>query len=82
MSKTRIDLGWTDVSANESGFRVLRCVGKSCSNLVVVATLGSGATSWSDLTVQGNTTYRYRVDAYNAAGAASSSVVTVKTPER
>ena len=83
VSTTQIDLRWTDTSTNESGFRVLRCVGAKCTALVVVAdALPANTMTWRDLTTKANTTYRYRVDAYSDVGSSASSIVTVKTPRR
>ena len=81
-STTRIDLRWSDTSSDELGFRVLRCTGNRCSPVLAVATLPAGTTSWTDPGVVARTTYRYRVEAFNVAGSAASSVATVKTPRR
>ncbi|MEO6511774.1 MAG: S8 family serine peptidase [Nocardioides sp.] len=79
-SSIRVDLRWTDTSTNETGVRVLRCIGAKCTKLAVVATLPANTTNWSDLTTKANTTYRYKVEAYNSVGSSASSIVTVKTP--
>jgi hypothetical protein len=83
VSATRVDLRWTDTSSNESGFRVERCTGAKCSAFTQVATVAAGGTSWSDTGTSAATSYRYRVQAFNATGfSAYTPTVTVKTPRR
>jgi hypothetical protein len=79
-SRTQVNLSWTtDASDNEDGFHIERCSGKNCTNFVQIAT--STAASHQDLTVAANTTYRYRVRAYNAVGNSGySNIASVKTP--
>ena len=79
VSGNRVNLTWTDTSSNETGFRVLRCLGANCTPTATVVTLSAGSTSYSDLAVQPRTTYRYRIQAYNSAGVASSAIVKVTT---
>ncbi len=67
VSSSRIDLTWTDAATDETGFKVERCAG-TCSNFVEVAQLGANASSYSDIGRTADTTYTYRVRAYNAAG--------------
>jgi serine protease AprX len=75
-----VDLVWTDTSANEDGFRVMRCPGKyACSKYTEVATLPANTSSWSDTTVTASTSYYYRVDAFNVDGSASSSPLQLTT---
>lgn len=79
-----ITLHWNDTSDNESGFRVERCTvkGKMC-NFVQIAEVGPGATSEGSFINSGlvkNTTYRYRVLAFNSAGtSAYSNIASAKT---
>ncbi len=75
----QITLRWTDTSGNETGFRVLRCTGTKCTPTNVVATLGVGATALVDTGLTPRTTYRYRVQSYNAAGTGTSVILTAKT---
>jgi fibronectin type 3 domain-containing protein len=75
----RVNLAWRDNSANETGFQIYRATGSS-STFARIASLGRNATAFADTTVAANTTYRYRVRAYNGAGTSSySNTVTVKT---
>jgi hypothetical protein len=75
----RVDLAWTDNSNNELGFRVQR----SLDNVTFteIATLAPNTTSFSDTTVEANTTYFYRIVAFNNFGNSDpSNTVGVTTP--
>ena len=82
MSSSRIDLGWTDGVSNESNYRVDRSPDGS-TGWTVVATLPLNSQSYSDTTVAANTTYFYRVSAFNnisSTGYASASATTPVAP--
>ena len=82
MSSSRIDLGWTDGVSNESNYRVERSPDGS-TGWTVVATLPLNSQSYSDTTVAANTTYFYRVSAFNnisSTGYASASATTPVAP--
>jgi hypothetical protein len=66
ISRTRIDLTWSDNSSNETGFRVERST--NGSSFTQIATLGANATAYSSTGLRRNRVYYYRVRAYNAAG--------------
>ena len=66
VSRSQINLTWTDNATNESGFTIERCKGATCTNLASIATLGANVTTYSNTRLRPNTTYRYRVQAYNA----------------
>ena len=68
-----INLSWTDNSDNESGFALER----STDNITFaeVASLGAGTTSYTDNGLTSETTYYYRVEANNGAGASGYSNV-------
>jgi acid phosphatase type 7 len=68
VSRTQINLSWTDNSGNETGFKIERCKGPNCTNYVEVGQAGANVTSFADTALTKNTTYRYRVRAFNAAG--------------
>jgi hypothetical protein len=71
ITATNVVLQWEDNSKDEAGFRVWRD-----NNL-----LGTTSTTrYTDDTVDPNTDYRYRVEAYNDLGARSSKSITVSTP--
>jgi hypothetical protein len=72
-SSSQINLSWTDASTNETGFKIERCLGPSCTNFGQIATVGANATSYSNAGLVANTSYTYRVRAYNANGDSSNS---------
>jgi hypothetical protein len=83
VSKSQINLSWTDNANNETGFYVERCKGSTCTNFARIATLGASVTSYSNTKLTANTTYRYRVQAYNASGTSSySNIASATTPRR
>jgi len=66
-SGSQINLKWTDQSSNESGFKVERCEGLSCTAFAQIATVGANVTSYSNTGLKANTSYSFRVRAYTAA---------------
>ncbi len=83
VSATQINLAWADNSSDEQGFRVERCAGATCTNFAQIAQLGAGVTSFANTGLIKNTTYRYRVRAFNAAGnSAYSNTASAKTLKR
>ena len=71
----RIDLAWTDNSANETGFRVERCAGAGCTSFAQI-----GANTAADITTFADefglavgTSYSYRVRAFNATATSDFS---------
>lgn len=69
-----IRLGWTDNSYNETGFRIERSL-SSGSGFVVIATVGSGVTTFDDTGRPASSTYFYRIAATNSVGASPYSAV-------
>ncbi len=67
-SRSQIDLTWTDNAGNETGFKIERCKGATCTNFAQIAAVSANMTAYSNTRLSRNTTYRYRVRAYNAAG--------------
>ena len=83
LSKSQVRLAWTDTSGNESGVRVERCRGGSCTTFATVASLSAGSTAYTDSGLKAGVTYRYRVLAWNDAGVSGySNIATVMTPRR
>jgi carboxypeptidase T len=83
VSKSQINLTWTDNASNESGFYVERCKGATCTNFTRIATLATNVTSYANTKLTASTTYRYRVLAYNASGnSAYSNIAKATTPRR
>jgi hypothetical protein len=80
VSKSQVNLSWTESSSAIGGFNIQRSSngGKSWTQ---IGTVGANATTYADTTVSKGKTYKYRVDAYNGAGASPwSAAVTVTTP--
>ncbi|MCK4788940.1 MAG: S8 family serine peptidase [Desulfobacteraceae bacterium] len=73
----QIDLTWLDNSDNEDGFEIER--GLDGVDFAHIGTVGAGATSYSDTTVAENTTYYYRVRAYNTGGDSAYSEIDSST---
>jgi hypothetical protein len=73
VSTSQINLAWTDNANNEDGFKIERCTGAGCSNFAQIATVGVNATTYSDTGLAANTSYSYRVRAYNAGGDSAYS---------
>ena len=83
VSSSRIDLNWQDNSTNETGFRILRRRGGS-PEWAVIGTAAANVTSFSDSgSLQPHTTYRYRLQAFNATeiSAFSNEAVATTLPE-
>lgn len=70
VSPTQINLGWTDNSINETGFKIERSPDGSTgwSN---IASLGLNVTTYADTGLSPETTYYYRVYAQNHSGDSS-----------
>jgi Abnormal spindle-like microcephaly-assoc'd, ASPM-SPD-2-Hydin/Fibronectin type III domain len=80
VSSTEIDLTWQDNSTNEQGFRVERSL--NGTTFTEIATLGPNVHSYNDQGLTPNTTYFYRVIAFNNMGnSAPSNVAAETTPK-
>jgi predicted phage tail protein len=83
VSRSQINLTWTDNATNEDGFRIERCKGSTCTNFALIATVGANVTSYSNTGLSSNTSYRYRVRSYNASGNSGySNIAAATTPRR
>lgn len=82
ISRSRIDLIWTDNADNETGFRIERCRGSNCTNFSQIVTVGAGISAYSNTGLASNTTYRYRVYAYNSSGNSAYSNIASATTKR
>ena len=78
VSNSRIDLTWKDNSENETGFSVQRRPDGS-SDWIEAGTTAANATTFADAGLKPSTTYHYRVQAFNSAGASDYSNETVAT---
>ena len=82
-SKSQINLTWVDNSSDEGGFRIERCQGVNCANFTMVTQVGQNVTTFSNIGLSKNTSYSYRVRAFNAAGnSAYSNTATTRTLKR
>jgi hypothetical protein len=80
VSRSQINLAWTDNSFNEQTFAIERCRGAGCTNFMLVATVPANTTSYTNTGLSRNTTYRYRVRAYNQVGYSGySNIASAKT---
>jgi len=82
ISSTQIELTWFDDSSAADGYRIKRCQGPNCQDLVEIPgrqPLLSGERSFRDCNLSSNTTYRYQVVAFNLRGETSSSILSVTT---
>ncbi|HET9528594.1 MAG TPA: fibronectin type III domain-containing protein [Pyrinomonadaceae bacterium] len=65
------------------GFRIERCQGNNCSNFAQITQVGPNVVNFNNTGLTRNTTYRYRVRAFNASGnSAYSNIVSIRTPNR
>jgi hypothetical protein len=83
-SASQINLTWTDNSPNESGFYIARKTGPGGS-YSVIATVGSGVTSYNNSGLTDGTAYYYQVQAFNSYGTTvysnqASATTTFKAP--
>lgn len=78
-SSTSINLSWDDNSGTEDGFRVERS--SNGVNFVFVANTGVDVITFNDSGLSAQTTYYYRVHAFNTAGSSSwSNTAQATTP--
>ena len=63
-----LQLSWADNSSDETGFHVERKLGVA-GEYSVIATTDADVTSYDDSSLADNTTYCYRVNAFNSAGS-------------
>ena len=82
VSSSEIDLGWKDNSSNETGFKIERKTGAcaSANTWLQFATKGANVKTHTNTGLTANTTYSYRIKAYNTAGySAYSNCASAKT---
>lgn len=68
VSRSQINLAWTDNASNEDGFAIERCTGAVCTKFAQVATVGADVKTFSNRGLKKGTTYTYRIRAYNSGG--------------
>jgi PKD repeat protein len=77
---TQINLSWTDNSLDEYGFEIDRSLDNS--NWSQIDSVGADVNNYIDMTVSPNTTYFYRVRAFNGSGSSSySNTANAATPD-
>ena len=80
ISRSQINLSWTDNSNNETGFKIERCKNATCTNFAQIAQVGANVTTFANTGLTRNTAYNYRVRAFNADGnSAYSNTASAKT---
>ncbi|MDI6791353.1 MAG: Ig-like domain-containing protein [bacterium] len=79
ISSSQVNLSWQDNSNNEDGFKIERKT--AAGSYVVIGTTGVNGITYNDSGVIPNTTYSYRVFAYNQVGNSDySNTVSVGPP--
>ncbi len=80
VSPSEVDLEWNDNSDNEDGFKIERKV--SGGMYTVIATVSADTTTYKDTGLNDNTTYYYRVKAFNEQGESGySNEANATTPQ-
>ncbi len=69
-SSSQANLSWSDNSTNETGFKVERKIGSTWSQ---IATVGASIEAYQNKGLAANSTYYYRVRAYNSDGYSTYS---------
>ncbi len=83
VSRSQINLTWTDNSTDETAFHIERCQGAGCTNFAEITTVGAGVISYQDKRLSGGTSYSYRVRAKNSGGFSGySNIASATTPRR
>ncbi len=80
VSSMQIDLSWsasTD-AVGVTGYNIYRCTGSSCTPTVLLSTVNSLRTSYSDTGLTAETTYAYAVMAYDAVSNVSNKTSSVR----
>jgi fibronectin type 3 domain-containing protein len=81
VSTSQINLAWSDNATNEQGFKIERS--DNGVNFSQIATVEANVTTYSNMGLQANRRYYYRVRAYNSAGnSAYSNTANAKTPRK
>jgi len=81
VSSSQINLTWGDNSNNEQGFKIQRKTGTS-GTWLQIATVAANVRSYQNTGLLPNTTYYYRVFAYNTAGDSPySNTASAATPD-
>lgn len=81
ISPGSVQLFWTDVSNNETGYEIMRSTTGAAGSFTVYKALGEDAIAYTDTGLASNTPYYYRIRAVNATAASpyTSSNLVVST---
>lgn len=80
VSAAQINLGWTDNTTQESGFKIERKIGAG-GTWSQITTVGANVTSYNNTGLSQNTSYYYRVRAYySSTNSAYSNEANATTP--
>ncbi len=78
-SSTQVNLAWTDVATDETGYKIERRI--AGGTFAQIALTAANATSYADTTVAASTSYEYRIRATRSTTDGSySTTATVTTP--
>lgn len=81
VSKSQINLAWTDNANNEDGFRIERSVDNR--SWTEIATAGPNVQAFASTGLSANKLYYYRVRAFNVLGNSSySNTASARTPKK
>ncbi len=73
-----LNLTWTDNASNEDGFHLERSLSPA-TGFTQIASPAAGTISYDESGLTANTTYYYRVQAYNASGSSAWSAIVPAT---
>ena len=82
VTASQVNLTWVDASTNETGFKIERCTGSTCTNFVEVAQTAANVKAFSSTGLARSTTYRFRILSFNAAGNSAYSAIVAKATAR
>jgi Fibronectin type III domain len=77
VSSSRINLAWTDNSANETGFNIQRSI--DGINFSLFAQVGPNVTTYNNTGLNASTKYQYRVRSYNGSNRSAFSNIASAT---
>ncbi len=80
-NNARVTLNWVDNASNELGFTIQRASNLNFTSGVTTVTVGANSTTYTTGNLARNTTYYFRVRAYNEVGVSTwSNILIITTP--